>query len=272
MPFASLHTDDETREPLDIYYELHGSGPRLLSIGGTGADLRTSYPDRSPLNKHFTVLHFDQRGLGRSGKPDGPYTMRQYADDAAALVHSVGWSGCHVVGTSFGGMVAQHLAVRHSGLVHRLVLSCTSPGGVAPSFPLHLIESLDVEARIELLLPLYDCRWDPDRIDPIPGLGPFYDQMVQRMREPRVGDALTGYRNQIEARSNHDTTAVLHLIESPTFVCAGESDDMAPVANSQYLVDRIPDATIQVFDGGHLFLLQDRSAFNAIINFLNGGV
>ncbi len=276
MPFTTILPPSG---PLEVYFETHGPttpegadnaplGVPVLNIGGSGADLRLSYPDRSPLNKRFTVLHYDQRGLGRTEKPPEPYTLRQYADDAAALVESVGWSRCSVVGTSFGGMVAQHLAIHHSHLVERLVLNATSPGGSKASFPLHTIEPLDVEARIELMLGLYDSRWDPGRDDPIPGFGPFYDQMIERWRAPRTGDSLRGYRAQLGARGDHDVTASLHRIEAPTLVCAGEFDDLAPLANSLALAEAIPDARLQVFDGGHLFGLQDRSAFPAMIEFL----
>ena len=84
MPFAQVNA-------LNLYFELHGSGPRVLNIGGTGGDLRRTMPDRSPLNRAFEVLSFDQRGLGRSAKPTEHYTMADYADDAAALVRSQGW-------------------------------------------------------------------------------------------------------------------------------------------------------------------------------------
>jgi len=240
----------------------------VLNISGTGGDLRTSYPDRSPLNKRCTVAHYDQRGLGQTEKPDGPYSMRQYADDAAALITELGWSSCSVVGTSFGGMVAQHLAIHHSHLVDKLVLNCTSPGGTKASFPLHTIEALDIEARIEMHLGLLDNRWDPGQDDPIPGLGPIYDMIVAGYRRERTGNVLRGYQAQLEARSHHDVVSSLHRIDAPTLVCAGEFDDLAPLANSMTLVEAIPNARLQVFDGGHLFMLQDRTAFGAMIDFL----
>lgn len=264
--------------PLDVYVEVHGptdpavdpeNAPRLLNIGGSGGDLRTLFPERSPLNKRFTTAHYDQRGLGQTDIPEGPYTMRQYADDAAALITELGWSSCSVMGTSFGGMVAQHLAIHHAHLVERMVLNCTSPGGSKASFPLHTIQTLDVEARIEINLGLLDNRWDPGQDDPIPGLGPIYDKIVEGYRNERVGDSLRGFQAQLEARAHHDTNASLHRIEAPTLVCAGEFDDQAPLPNAMALVDAIPNAELRVFDGGHLFPLQDRTAYDVIIDFLS---
>lgn len=273
MPFLTI---DPPSGPLQVYVEVHGPTAddideprRVLTISGTGGDLRTSFPARWAINERFEVAHYDQRGLGQTDKPPAPYTMRQYADDAAALITALGWDSCSVVGTSFGGMVAQNLAIHHSHLVDRLVLNCTSAGGSHASFPLHTIEALDVEARLELHLGLLDNRWDPGQDDPIPGLGPIYDHIVTGYRRERTGDALDGYLAQLDARAGHDVTRSLHRIECPTLVCAGEFDDLAPLANSMHLVETIPDARLQVFDGGHLFMLQDPTAWPAIIDFLD---
>src|SRR6202034_1724978 len=97
----------------------------------------------------------------QSSKPDTPYSMAQYADDAAALLEHVGWPSARVIGVSFGGMVAQELALRHPGRVERLALACTSPGGEGgASFPFHEIDHLDREARTRHLIPISDTRRD----------------------------------------------------------------------------------------------------------------
>ena len=121
---------------LTMYYELHGRGPNLLHISGSGGDLRQTAPQLHGLNRDFLGLHYDQRCLGQTTLGDHEPTMFDYADDAAALCAALGWGRARVVGTSFGGMVAQHLAIRHPDLVERLVLNCTSPGGELASFPL----------------------------------------------------------------------------------------------------------------------------------------
>src|SRR5579871_5946975 len=114
MPFAAVRD-------IRIWYERAGTGPELLAIFGTGGDLRRE-PNllRTPLSPRFDVLAFDQRGLGRSSKPDEPYTMAGYADDAAGLLDALGWRRAAVIGVSFGGMVAQELALRHPDRVARL--------------------------------------------------------------------------------------------------------------------------------------------------------
>jgi 3-oxoadipate enol-lactonase len=83
-------------------------------------------------------------------------------------------------------------------------------------------------------------------------------------------EQLAGMRRQLAARAGHDVVADLSSIAQPTLVCAGRYDDIAPMENSQLLAERIPNATLQVFEGGHIFMVQDRSAFPSIIAFLEG--
>src|SRR3989344_9159077 len=158
MPTATLNG-------LNFHYERAGEGPRLLFISGTGGDLRVQ-PNvfDSPLARAFDLVAYDQRGLGRTNKPDVPYSMADYADDAAALLDHVGWEEALVLGVSFGGMVAQELVLRHPSRVTRLVLACTSPGGEGgASYPFHEIEDLKGEARAHHPIPVSDTRPDATR-------------------------------------------------------------------------------------------------------------
>lgn len=256
---------------LDIYYEIHGEGPPLLNIGGTGGDLRRMPTAANPLTQSFTTLSYDQRCLGRTTGGDNTQpTMADYADDAAALIEAVGWERAHVLGTSFGGMVALNLAVRHPERVDRLVLCCTSPGGTFPSYPLHeLLDGAPDDDRFATRMRIMDRRWDPDSDEPIPGLGAFYELMAKEARTELPPDAARGLRRQLAARAGHDVVDALPTIAAPTLVCAGRYDDLAPLANSAVIADRISNARLAMFDGGHLFMLQDRTAFPAIIEFLS---
>ena len=257
---------------VSLHHERAGSGPPVVFIGGTGGDLR-SRPNvlDGPLVERFEVLAYDQRGQGRSDKPDEPYSMAQYADDAADLLGRVGWERASVVGVSFGGMVAQELALRHPDLVDRLVLACTSSGGAGrASYPLHELEELPEEERFATQLGLSDLRRDAAWQAANPGQ--VADLAAAARQRAALGSddplAAVGRRRQLEARSHHDTTDRLGDIRSPTLVCAGRYDGIAPLANSELLAERIPGATLRVFEGGHLFLLQDRTAWPAISEFL----
>ena len=250
---------------LSIYYECNGEGDRLLAISGTGGDLRRQpAAGRGPLGQHFTVLAYDQRGLGQTDAPDGPYSMAQYGDDAAALLDALEWEDTLVLGTSFGGMVAQELAIRHPDRVRKLVLACTSAGGAGgASYPLHELTDLDPATRVSYQLELMDTRWDAAwrtaHLDEVRAFGQGFEDVVNS----------AGIRLQLEARAGHDTAERLGSIRCPTLVCGGRFDGIAPPRNSEFLASHIPGARLAMFDGGHLFLLQDPAAIPTIVDFLD---
>ncbi len=267
MPFVDV-------DGLRMYYEIHGEGPPVIAISGTGGDLRQMPASVSPLVQHFTTLAFDQRGLGQTDKPATDYTMGDYADDAAGLARAIGWDRCHVMGTSFGGMVALNLAVRHPELVDRLVLCCTSPGGEHASYPLHelLGSTADPAELLATRMRLMDNRWDPNADEPIPGLGAIYPLIEEQALAEPDAETADGLARQLAARAGHDVVDDLTSLEHESLVCAGRFDDLAPPANSEVIVDSMPNAKLSLFDGGHAFMMQDPSAFETIIAFLRGEV
>lgn len=262
---------------IEIHHEIYGPADSdaawVLNIGGTGGDLRETLPNRSPLNERFRALHYDQRGLGQTSKPEFEYTMFDYADDAAALIEAVvlptGATACHVVGTSFGGMVAMHLAVRRPELIDRLVLLVTSPGGAHASYPLHDLELMEPDDAFATRMRLYDRRWDPAADEPIPNLGAVYDFIVARSHDTPSPERAAGLARQLRARAGHDVVDQLESIRHRTFVGCGRFDDVAPVANSEVLAERMPNAELHVFDGGHILGFQDRTMWPAVIGSLS---
>ena len=267
MPFVTVRG-------LRMYYELRGAGLRVLGIGGTGGDLRRSPTVFEMLPAQgFEILAYDQRGLGQTSRPDRPYTMADYADDANALIEALGWELCPVVGFSFGGMVAQELALRHPHRVERLVLASTSSGGAGgSSYPLHEIAGLPSEDYICRLISLSDTRRDtawqaahPEQFRTL------YNQIHAGLR---VGADEPGRRigahRQLEARAHHDTYERLPTLQMPVYICGGRYDGIATPAGMEALLRQIPGGRLELFEGGHLFFAQDPRAVSRIGAFLRG--
>jgi 3-oxoadipate enol-lactonase len=258
---------------INLYYEVAGNGPRLLFISGTGGDLRVR-PNvfDSPLGAAFEVLTYDQRGLGRSDKPEREYSMVDYADDAAALLAALGWDCVPVVGVSFGGMVAQELALRHPQRVSALVLACTSAGGEGgASYPLQDLESLPVAERAARQLELADQRRDAGwrKENPERWLQ-LLELATAARRDDRDALAVSGARRQLQARAGHDTFNRLGQLSMPVLLAGGEFDGIAPKANMEAMAAEISGAELRFFTGGHLFLIQDKSAYPYINQWLRG--
>ena len=256
---------------IDVYFEHSGEGPRLLFLNGSGGKLETSDLLLAPFRQRFELLAHDQRGLGRTSAPDGPYSMADYAADAAALLDHVGWDRCRVVGISFGGMVAQELAVTAPDRVERLALLCTSAGGEdSASYPLHELADLPLDERQAVSLQLLDTRFDAAWLDEHPRDKALADAMAERRTGSSSEDGRRGERLQLEARRDHDVWDRLPRIACPTLVAGGRYDGIAPPANSEAIASRIPGAELRMYEGGHAFVGQDRNALPEVIEFLAG--
>lgn len=254
---------------IDVYYEVHGSGPRLLLLNGSGGTIDAAAPMIQRLAGHFEVLIHDQRGLGRTGVPIDQPTMADYATDAAALLDHVGWSSTLVFGISFGGMVAQEFAVTWPQRVERMALLCTSPGGEGgSSYPLHTLATMTEEKQARVRMTLADSRYSPEFL----ASNPFDQRLVDlgnaSRAMPKTAEQSRGETMQLIARSQLDVWDRLGNITCPTLVAFGEFDALAPPTNSRAIASRIVGSELSGYQGGHAFVWQDRQAWPDIVAFL----
>ena len=255
---------------LDIYFERstpRANGP-LLFIGGTGGDLRNK-PNQldSPLSEHFEIISYDQRGLGQTSKPSGSYSMQQYADDAAHLLDELKIDTIPVMGVSFGGMVAQEFIKRHASRVSKLILACTSSGGDGgSSYPLHTLEELNEEEKLETSIKINDLRITDAWIEQNDDLWQSIKQQAENRNayKPQPRNLL----KQLLARKDHNTYGDLDEINIPTFLLGGKYDGIAPMLNMEKMHQKIDNSKLEFYEGGHLFLIQDTNAYQDIINWL----
>lgn len=266
MPFTKVRD-------IDLYYEIAGQGPRLLFISGTGADLRNK-PNvfGSPLAEHFEILAFDQRGLGQTDRPDIPYSMSDYAMDAKALLDALNWDSCHLLGISFGGMVAQEFSIRYPQRIKRLALCCTSSGGMGgDSYPFHQLVDLSADDMDSVSTAIantrHDKAWQAENSED-------YRAIIELSKNRNAGAGEpgreTGARRQLEARIGHNTFDRLPQINLPVFIAGGCYDGIAPPANLEALHHQIDQSRLEFFQGGHDFYDHDALAYQRIIDFLLG--
>ena len=241
---------------LEMFFEERGQGCPVLFISGTGADLRVK-PNvlDGPLAKNFRVIAYDQRGLGQTQKPPGPYEMEDYSKDAIALLDSLEIEQVNLVGVSFGGMVSLHIALQFPERMKKIVLCCTSPGGAFASFPFHdLPDDQNATERAMQLMEFNDLRhtksWQESNSKRV-------EAIIQITESRLINDHATpeykrGYREQIRARAQHDVVADLGKIKSETFICAGLFDGIAPKEN-QKILEKIPHSRCEFYNRGHFF-------------------
>ena len=262
MPFIQTRT-------LKTYYEMSGAGAPVLVLSGTGGDLRKKPTIMdSPLTAGFNVISYDQRGLGQSEKPQNGYTMAAYAEDAVALMDALEIESAHVLGISFGGMVAQEFALAYPNRLKRLALFCTSPGGAGgASYPLDELEALDLQARATAMLRLGDTRIDDDVIKARPELVDMTMARLDRSEFAHEEGHARGTTGQLSARKAHDCWARLEHITCPVWLAGGRFDGIALPQSMQNMATRLPDATLKFYDGGHLFMVQDPDVYTDLADF-----
>lgn len=263
MPTATING-------VDVYFEVSGDGPALLFLNGSGSTIADVRPLVARFAERFRVAIADSRGIGRSSIPADAYTMAELASDAVALTDQLGWDTFALMGVSFGGMVAQEVAVTAPTRIRRLVLACTSAGGAGgSSYPLHELAALPPAERVALSTSILDTRFDPEWLAGHPADRALVDQAERRRDRTRTEAAERGAELQLRARTGHDVFDRLPRITCPTLVASGRFDGIAPPANGAAIAGRIPGATLRLYDGGHLFFLQDPAAIPDIVDFLD---
>ncbi|HET9985905.1 MAG TPA: alpha/beta fold hydrolase [Longimicrobiales bacterium] len=253
---------------MDLYYEIRGSGPALLLVEGLGVATWLWARQAPAFAECFTTILFDNRGVGRSAKPPGPYTIGEMAADAAGLLEALDVERAHVLGVSMGGMIAQELALVWPERVDRLVLGCTTAGGAmyVPMGPEALRLLLDVggapEEVVRRRLPLaFTAEYlTPERVDRM---------VAARLEDPQPAYA---YQAQAAAGAAFDRSGSVGRIRAPTLVTAGSADVLVPVENARRLAERIPGARLKVYEGlGHQFFVEAADEFNRdAMEFLEG--
>jgi pimeloyl-ACP methyl ester carboxylesterase len=227
MPIANL-------AGININYRVYGEGEPLVLIMGFGTPLSMGIDQVRFFKKHFRVVAFDNRGVGRSDKPRGPYSTRIMAEDTAKLMDYLGIGKAHVMGISMGGMIAQELAINHPDKVNKLVLACT--------YAAQDENSGDTEEVAEL----WRQKAAPKRfLSAMVSLSfnkPLYRYSIGLLA--KIFTLFLGFEDEIglsgqmEACRNHNTLDRLRLITAPTLVIVGTKDRVIKPTSSEVIASK----------------------------------
>ena len=245
----------------DIAYDLSGQGDPLLMIMGFLSDARMWILQTVAFSPHYTCITFDNRGVGRSSSPPGPYTMEQMAADAIAVLDDAEIERAHVLGISMGGAIAQHVALKVPERIRSLTLAAT---WCHPNQWLErLVEMGKMASEFErekfarsVLLWLFT----PNMVINQPDVIATIEQLI--LAEPPPPDT---FANQIAAVHAHDTREQLAQIEAPTLVMGARRDFMVPPELAEIVAKSIPGSQFEMLDGGHAFSAENAQEFNRVI-------
>ena len=256
MPFCSCND-------IKLYYEVHGQGFPIIFISGLSGGHWSWKEQVDFFRNDYQCIIFDNRGAGKSSKPQGPYNIEQMALDTVHLLYSLRIMEFCAVGISMGGMIAQELALLLPHRIRALVLCATHPGG-----DLHIPTSSDiyqrlisneglsqeeiVEKNIPLLFSQYTRKNHPEILN-------LYRQGQKLIPE----QPLHAFQAQQEAIQGFDCCKRLFNIKTPTLVMTGQDDILIPPENSHLIAERIPQATVkEIPKAGHAIHIEQTQTFN----------
>lgn len=271
MPLTTINNG------VEIYYEVHpanGKDPKqpvspdrtpLLMIMGLGLNSLSWYKNVPGLSSSRTVIVFDNRGTGRSSKPDAPYSLKQMAADAIAVLDAAGVRRAHVFGYSMGSMIAQEVALNYPQRVKGLILGASTAGGfhhiAARPYVSYIMAQrgwVRSDEATDMIMPIL---YSPDFIKNHP-------EQIAADRKVRLVYPTPpyAYRRQIGAIVQHSTYNRLDQLQMPTLVFTGDKDLMVVPENSRVLARRIPRAELAIVPGrGHYLAGEDPQLTNSLI-------
>ena len=267
MPVASVNG-------VNISYTERGQGEPLILIMGYSGDRKGWIFQRRAFRERYRVVTFDNRGVGKTSKPDGAYSMKMMADDTVGLMEHLGIEKAHILGVSMGGMIAQEIAINYPERVDKLILGCTFAGrnresGISPLFPeaLGLEEGFtddDLRALpiLKVVQALYSYGFNRCL---------YRTFIVPLARLYARRSSVAGLTGQLEALLAHDTFDRLDVISAPTMVITGTEDRIVTPGSSEDLASGIPNARLVKIEGGsHAFFIEMRGVFNReVLAFLS---
>ncbi len=261
-----------TTNGIELYYEIHGEGEPLVLISGIGYPLWQWHKMVPFLAKHFKVIAFDNRGVGQSGKPEGPYTAQILAADTVGLLDALHIEKAIIMGHSMGGFIAQALALDFPNRAGKLILCSTNFGG-----PHH------VPVTPEAMKVLTDVSADAVTrfknglvVSTAPGWAENNPAMIQEWIEWRAANPIepAAYQSQLaigigllsEAASFEDKLPRLNI---PTLILFGEHDKVVPPQNAALLARQISHSKVVILpNAGHFFPIEvPEAAAQAVIEF-----
>jgi 3-oxoadipate enol-lactonase len=258
---VSVATNDGVR----IAYEEQGDGPPLVFVHGLAYDRRGWGPLPSLLARDFRVVLIDNRGVGESDAPPGPYSVAQLAADVASVLDDAGIDRTHVFGVSLGGYIAQEFALTYPERVDRLVLASTAPGGPR-SFPmpprgLEAFRRFPTMSREEGLRLMVENSLGDVGVRERP-------ELVDEIYSYRLAHAptLEAWQAQAYAGATFDAYERVSAIDAPTLVLQGDDDSVVDPRNADLLGELIPDARVEHVPGsGHLLVWQEGEKLAPIV-------
>jgi len=257
---------------IHMYYEVHGQGEPLVLIMGSFGSLEAWSLQIHAFQKHYKVIVFDNRGIGRTDKSPEPYSIATMADDTVGLMDHLGIDKAHVLGMSLGGPVAHDIAINYPQKVKKLILVCSIAGADRTHLHPDIIKVLGIEeGRQEVDLRSIDFN----KVMMATVSLAFNDKSLRESLSVQAESwfklfDMEGFVRQWEAVASYSALDSLHKIEAQTLVITGTEDRIVNPHSSEVIAGLIQNSRLVKVEGGsHAFFMEMPDRFNnEVLSFL----
>ena len=267
---------------IKLCYDIHGIGYPVILLHGFSDRKEHWRAQIGALSEHLKVIRVDNRGAGKSDRPDGEYSMEVYASDVAGLMEYLEIGKAHIIGHSMGGMIAQNFAILYPNKVNKLILLNTFPGVKPPGEPLEDFITMQRKSAItgqEAILKdpntafvggaksSYSRKfWKLMKENPkkkFHGIWSVEDLIDEKIK---YGPTAIDLRNQIHAISTHNTYERLHEVKSEVLIISAEKDKSCPKFMGEKMHELIPNSKFIIIEGAaHQSILEKAPKVNQVI-------
>lgn len=250
---------------VELNYATFGdeSNPALLFSNSLGTSYHMWQPQMDALQDDYFIICYDTRGHGKSSAPTGPYSLDQLGQDVIDLLDHLNIDKAFFCGISMGGITGQWLAINHPDRFHHLML-CNTAAKLGAETAWRERAKLVREQGLEPIASTAASRWfTTSFIDNHP-------DAVKQLSDKLAADSAEGYASCCEALATADTREQLKNIRVPVTVVAGTEDPVTTVADGQYMVNHIPNATLATINASHISNIEQPEIFNQLVRqYLN---
>ncbi len=264
------------KNDIEINYIKEGSGKPLVLVHDFGTKLGGWDFQIQFFKQKMTVIALDNRGVGKSSRPNFPYSMDMFVEDLKDLLDYLNiQEKIHLCGISMGGMIVQNFLLKYPDMVKTLTLCATSAyieSNVLNEFvnQIKRLERINLEKRVLQIIPILFSRAfrkklneDQSLVDSLKNDTVFITPII----DPTRGQ---DYDNHGAAMLGHDTRDSLNRIKQPSLIMVGTRDRIIPLINSEFMHQRIPNSLLKVFKNlGHAFTIEEPDKVNKMMwNFI----
>lgn len=267
LPYATV-------KDVDIYYEIHGpsDAPPVVFIGGWASYRWIWFRQIPAFKERYRCIVFDNRGAGKSSKPDYPYTMDMFASDVVGLMEAINIDNAHILGISMGGLIAQQIAISYPEKVRSLILVSTHFGGPnhvpMDNQTMALLIAIPTEtlSRAQALDMRYRATFSPQFLQENRLLIELTEEWANQHPAPLYAQV-----HQTSAVSAFNAEEEVKQIAAPTLILHGDSDIAVPTKNGELLAERISNSKLEIIeDASHFVIIEKHKELNnEAMNFID---